>query len=65
MKEMPHQMAQRVGQALTRTELAHSLVTRIIGDPKGRPAEALEDALNELQDAAYEARRAFRVEAVR
>lgn len=61
MKALPEQMAREVGAALREAEEAHMKATAIIGSPKGYQPEALEDALNALQDAGYRARSAFRV----
>lgn len=65
MKPLNETMAREVGNALREAELAHIKCTVLIGTPRNRKPEELEDALNELQDAAYRARRAFRVESVR
>lgn len=65
MQQLPNEMGAQVGEALRDAELAHQRATALIRSPEGKRAEQLEDALNELQDAGYRARRAFRVDAVR
>jgi hypothetical protein len=65
MKHLPEQMGQTIGHHLREVEKVLSRTTDLIQNPEGHRAEQLEDALNELQDQAYLARRAFRVEAVR
>lgn len=65
MKRMDIPMHDEVTQALTGCENAIKVCRTLINDPEGRNAETLEDALNEVQDAGYRARRAFRVESVR
>jgi hypothetical protein len=54
-------MERDVRAAIARTRRAASAAERILDNPKRLRAETLEDALNELQDAGFTARRAFRV----
>jgi hypothetical protein len=60
MKPVPEQMAREIGAALKDAETAHARATSLLRSPAGHPPERLEDALNELQDAGYRARSAFR-----
>lgn len=56
----PHDEARREIEKQTRRAYkATSVVMGLLQHPEGHPPEQLEDALNELQDAGYEARRAY------
>jgi len=65
MKRMPNDMHREVMAAMNEAAQARDKVMDLINNPVGAREEALEDALNWFQDAAYRARRAYRVEAAR
>lgn len=62
---VPEDMARNIWDALTDANRAYKRAVDLLNNPEGKQAESLEDALNALQAAGYNARRAFRVGAVR
>jgi hypothetical protein len=65
MKALPEDMVREIDIYLRATAKAHAHAMALLRAPLGHKPEELEDALNELQDQAFQARRAFRVGAVR
>lgn len=59
--KVPDEMRRAIWAQLHRAQRAHSDCADLLNNPEGKRAESLEDALNELQDASYAARSAFRV----
>jgi hypothetical protein len=65
MEPLPDGMKEQVTKHLIAAQKAGATALAIIAHPSGHRDETLENLLNEAQDEAYAARRAFRNEAAR
>jgi hypothetical protein len=60
MKPLPQNRRTEIGRHLQDARVSHSQAVALLAHPEGHPPERLEDALNALADAGFQARRAYR-----
>lgn len=58
---LPKEMENNIRARLSDVQHQYVICCNLIEQPKGKNPERLEDELNSLQDAAYQARSAFKM----